>query len=202
MDTLRVGPVPEGLVGELPLRRADLTAGTEVDVGLAVGGLDPQGQLGELRRQSLGLGAGDRPAPFDRPVAVCAHLAPVDTERGALPAVDPGQPLIADDADELLAERPQARFADVALQAQQAALRHLPGHDLVHDNAPSGEPVDEGGDQCPLPGVPFLGFLPERHHPRSHLGGSSASSSLTVVSGTPTWRRAAISRACPSWAPS
>ena len=67
MDTLRVGPVPEGLVGELPLRRADLTAGTEVDVGLAVGGLDPQGQLGELRRQSLGLGAGDPPAPFTDP---------------------------------------------------------------------------------------------------------------------------------------
>jgi hypothetical protein len=47
-------------------------------------------------------------------------------KRAPLPAADPGQPLIADDGDELLAERPQARYINVALQAQQASLRHLP----------------------------------------------------------------------------
>src|ERR1700722_5683805 len=108
LDALRVTPAHEGLVGELPLGRVDLAAGSEGGVRLAVGGLDAQGQFGELRREFFGLVVGNRLAPFDRPVAVGADLAPVDAEEGALPAFDPGQPLIADDADELLAERPQA----------------------------------------------------------------------------------------------
>ena len=44
VDALRVSPAPEGLNGELKLRRADLPAGPEVDVRLAVGGLDAQGE--------------------------------------------------------------------------------------------------------------------------------------------------------------
>src|ERR1700729_300318 len=102
VDALRASPAPKGLVSELPPRRADLPTRPEVDIRLTVGWLDTQDQLGELRREFFGLGGGDRPAPLDRPVAVRAHLAPVDAERGALPAPDPGQPLIADNADELL----------------------------------------------------------------------------------------------------
>ena len=127
---------------------------------------------GNCAASSSAASGGDRPAPFDRPVAVRAHLAPVDAERGALPAPDSGQLLVADEGDELLAERPQARCIDVALQAQQAALRHFPGRDLVHNSAPSGEPVNEGGDEFPLSGVPVLGFPPERRHPLSHLRGA------------------------------
>src|ERR1700729_2569994 len=60
VDTLRVSPAPKGFVGELPLGRTDLPAGPEVDVRLAVGGLDAPGQLGELRREFFHLSGGER----------------------------------------------------------------------------------------------------------------------------------------------
>ena len=67
VESLRASPAPKGLVGELPLRRADLPTGSEADIRLTVGRLDTQGQLGELLREFLGLGGGDRLAPSTGP---------------------------------------------------------------------------------------------------------------------------------------
>ncbi len=64
----------------------------------------------------------------------------------------------------------RAGFVDVALQAQQAASRHLPGRDFVHDSAPSGEPINEDADELPLSGVVRLGVAPERTHSPDYLG--------------------------------
>ncbi len=82
----------------------------EVHIRLSVRSLDAQRELRELRCKSLGFGVGNRLAPFDRSVAVRVYLAPVDGESRALSARQPGQPPVAEDADELLAERPPRRL--------------------------------------------------------------------------------------------
>ena len=63
------------------------------------------------------------------------------------PCFQPGQPLTADDGDELLAESPQARYVDVSLQTQQAPRWHVPGIDLVHNGGERDAQVAEGRDQ-------------------------------------------------------
>src|ERR1700729_3961904 len=75
----------------------------------------------------------NRPAPFDRTIAVIAHPAPVDAEERAFSSLDLRERALAQDRDELLAECPLPLLVDVALQAKQTPLGHFLRGDFVHD---------------------------------------------------------------------
>src|SRR5262249_8690231 len=82
--------------------------------------LGSQRQLGILLCEGTCLCLGNRPAPFDRTIAVSAHLAPVDAEERAFSSFDLRERALAKDRDELLAERPRPLLVDVALDTEQA----------------------------------------------------------------------------------
>ena len=70
--------------------------------------LGSQRQLGIVLCEGMRLCRGNRPAPFDRTIAVSAHLAPVDAEERAFSSFDLRERALAKDRDELLAERPSS----------------------------------------------------------------------------------------------
>src|ERR1700728_850083 len=94
-----------------------------------------QAQLRVVRRKRLRVRLGDRLAPLHWAVAVGAYLTPVNGEHRAFTPLHLRQRSLAQDRDELLAERPGALFVDIALQAEHAPLGYLACGDFVHDVA-------------------------------------------------------------------
>ena len=132
------------------------TSGAEVDIGLFVGGLGAQPELGELGGKLVHLLSGNRLAPLERPVAVLAHLAVVDAESRAGDPVHVRQRAGPEDAHELFAECPGSLGILVALQAENAPGRDLPGGDYVHDRSLSVQMFDEvSGQDAPSRVVPL-----------------------------------------------
>src|ERR1700678_1099775 len=109
-------------------------------------------QLGIVRRERFRLRGGYWRAPFDRAIAVGVHQTPPDAERRAFSSFDLRERALAQDRDELLAERPHLPLLDVAFEAEQAPLGYLPRRDFVHDGPLSAQPVDEVAGQ-PAPRV-------------------------------------------------
>src|SRR6202044_4065202 len=105
--------------------------------------LGPQRQLGIVLCEGMCLCLGNRRAPFDRTIAVAAHQAPVDAEGRAWASFDLRERALAQDSDELLAERPHLLLGDIALETEQAPLGYLPGGDFVHDGLLSPQSADE-----------------------------------------------------------
>src|SRR5215831_699651 len=105
--------------------------------------LGSQRQLGTVLCEGMRLCLGNRPAPFDRTIAVSARPAPVDAEGCTFSSFYLRERALAKDRDELLAERPHPLLVDVALETEQAPLGHRPGGDFVHDRPLSAQPVDE-----------------------------------------------------------
>src|SRR5581483_1553062 len=101
-----------------------------------------QRQLGIVPCEGMCLGLGNRPAPFDRTIAVSAHPAPVDAEERAFSPFDLRERPLAQDREELLAERPLPLLVDVAFQAEQAPLGYLPRGHFVHHGPLSAQPAD------------------------------------------------------------
>src|SRR5438046_2674713 len=75
-----------------------------------------QRQLGIVLREGMCLCLGNRLAPLDQTIAVGARVAPVDAEGRAFPSFDLRERALAQDRDELLAERKLILLVDVALQ--------------------------------------------------------------------------------------
>src|ERR1700761_6915200 len=105
--------------------------------------LGSQRQLGIVRRERFRLRGGDWRTPFDRAIAVSVHQTPPDAQRRAFSSFDLREWTLAQDGDELLAERPHLLLGDVALETEQAPLGYLPGGDFVHDRLLSAQSADE-----------------------------------------------------------
>src|SRR5215471_1593803 len=105
--------------------------------------LGSQAQLGIARRERFRLRGRDWLTPFDRAIAVGGQEGPPDAERRAFPSFDRRERALAEDRDELLAERPHPLLVDVALETEQASLGYLPGGDFVHDRPLSAQSVHE-----------------------------------------------------------
>src|SRR6202161_3348294 len=105
--------------------------------------LGSQRQLGIVRRESFRLRGRDWRTPFDRAIAVGVHQTPPDAEHRAFSSFDLRERALAQDRDELLAERPHLLLLDVALQTEQAPLGYLAGGDFVHDGLLSAQSADE-----------------------------------------------------------
>src|ERR1700753_4371684 len=88
---------------------------------------------------------GNRHAPFDQAVTVRARVAPVDTEERARSSFHRRERALAPDRDELLAKGNLPLVADACLEAEQAALRYLPGGDFVHGRHLSAQSLAEVG---------------------------------------------------------
>src|SRR5580704_19118150 len=98
-----------------------------------MGRLGSQRQLGIVRRERFRLPARDWHTPFDRAIAVGVHQTPPDAQHRAFSSFDLRERALAQNPDELLAERPHLLLLDVALQAEQAPPGYLAGGDFVHD---------------------------------------------------------------------
>src|SRR5215469_7992822 len=105
--------------------------------------LGPQRQLGIVLCEGMRLRRGNRPAPFDRTIAVSARPGPVDAEGRAFSSFDIRERALAEYRDELLAERPHPLLVHVALETKQAPLGHLSRGDFVHDGPLSAQSADE-----------------------------------------------------------
>src|SRR5216117_3856742 len=105
--------------------------------------LGPQRQLGIVPCEGMCLRLRNRPAPFARAIAVSAYPAPLDAEERAFSSFDLRERALAQDRDELLAERPLPLLVDVALETEQAPLGHLPRGDFVHDRPLPAQSADE-----------------------------------------------------------
>src|ERR1700735_399120 len=105
--------------------------------------LGSQRQLGIVRRERLRLRGRDWRAPFNRAIAVVVHQTPPDAEHRAFSSFDLRERALAQDRDELLAERPHLLLFDVALETEQAPLGYLPQGDFVHDGPLSPQSADE-----------------------------------------------------------
>jgi hypothetical protein len=154
-------PARQRLGRELPLHDGVAAgAGRERNERLLVRGLGSQDQLGVVRRKRRRVRRRDRPAHLHRAIAVGAHLAPVDREHRPFASRELRERPLAQDRDELLAQRPRALFVDVALQAEQAPCGHLAGRDVVRDGSLSAQPVDEIGSEFAPRVVRGLGVPP------------------------------------------
>ena len=172
VEAVLAGPRPERLRRELHARPGSRGfARRQRHERLLVCGLRSQGQLGIVRRERLRVRLEDRLAPLDRAVAVGAHFAPVDGEHRALSARQLRERPLAQDRNELLAERPRARFVDVALQAEQAPRGHLACGDFVHDRPTSTQSVDEVRGELAARRVGGLDFPPVRGDALCGIGG-------------------------------
>jgi hypothetical protein len=95
-------------------------------------------------RERVRFPRGNRPAPLDQTIAVSDRVAPVDAEGRAFSSSDLRERALAQDRDELLAERKLPLHVDVPLEAEQAPLGHLPhGGDFVHDRPLPAQSADE-----------------------------------------------------------
>src|ERR1700753_4451073 len=92
-----------------------------------------QRQLGIVRCKRFRLRGRDWRTPFDGAIAVGVHQAPPDAQSRAFSAVDPRERALAQDRDELFAERPHFLLVDIALETEQAPLGYLTCGDFVHD---------------------------------------------------------------------
>src|ERR1700691_3523367 len=81
-----------------------------------------------------------------------------------------GERALAQDRDELLAERPLPLLVDVALQAEQAPLGHLPRGDFVHDRPLSAQSADEVAGQLAPRVVCRFGVAPMLSDARRRIG--------------------------------
>ena len=118
-----------------------------------------------MRRKRLRVRLRDRLAHLDRAVAVGAHLTPVDGEHRAFTPLHLRQRSLAQDRDELLAERPRSLFVDIALQAEHAPLGYLSCSDFVHDGPLSTQSVDEVVGELAARVVHRLDLPPVRRYP-------------------------------------
>src|ERR1700678_424549 len=105
-------------------------------------------QLGIVRRERFRLRGRYWRAPFDRAIAVGVHQTPPDAQRCAFSSFDLRERALAQDRDELLAERPHLLLGDVALEAEQAPLGYLPRADFPHDGPLPAQSADD------VPGQP------------------------------------------------
>src|ERR1017187_3277987 len=128
-------------------------------------GFSPQAQLRVMRRKRLRVRLRDRLAHLDRAVAVGAHFTPVDGEHRAFTTLHLRQRPLAQDRDELLAERPRSLLVDIALQAEQAPLGYLSCGDFVHDGPLSTQSVDEVVGELAARVVYGLDLPPVRRYP-------------------------------------
>src|SRR6202035_3478653 len=80
------------------------------------------------------------------------------------------QRALAQDRDELLAERPLPLLVDVALETEQAPLGYLPRGDFVHDRPLSAQPADEVVGELAARVVHGLDLPPVRRYPLRGIG--------------------------------
>src|SRR6202167_3612962 len=135
-----------------------------------MGRLGSQRQLGIVRREGFRLRGRDWRAPFDRAIAVGVHQTPPDAERRAFSSFGLRERALAQDRDELLAERPTLLLLDVALETEQAPLGYLTRGDFPHDGPLPAQSADEVAGQPAARVVCRLGVAPVLSDARRRIG--------------------------------